>query len=76
MPASATEGGYTYTGGTYERSADVHSRSRFMPMDYIGKIIPRNACRGPWTNTLDGKIAIALPFGGSEAKMAPRCARA
>jgi len=31
---------------------------------YIGTIIPRNACRAPWSNTLDGRVAVQLPFGG------------
>jgi len=29
---------------------------------YIGQIIPRNACRAPWTNTLDGRFGVQLPF--------------
>jgi hypothetical protein len=30
--------------------------------EYIGTIIPRNACRSPWTNTLDGRVNVQLPF--------------
>ena len=30
--------------------------------DFIGQIIPRNACRAPWTNTLDGRFAVQLPY--------------
>ncbi len=30
--------------------------------EYIGTIIPRNACRAPWTNTFDGRVAVQLPF--------------
>lgn len=61
IPASATDGGYTYTGGTYnDLLAFVSSDSCLK--DYIGKTIPRNACRAPWTNTLDGKLAVRLPF--------------
>ena len=30
--------------------------------EYIGTIIPRNACRAPWTNTLDARINFQLPF--------------
>lgn len=61
IPASATEGGYTYTGGAY---TDLYN---FVMADsclanYVGKTIPRNACRSPWTNSLDGKISIQLPF--------------
>ena len=36
---------------------------------YVGQIIPRNACRGPWTNTLDGKLAIQLPFKKIKAEI-------
>ena len=25
-------------------------------------IIPRNACRAPWTNTLDGRFGVQLPY--------------
>ncbi|MBP6716575.1 MAG: TonB-dependent receptor, partial [Acidobacteria bacterium] len=68
MPASATEGGYTYTGGTYNDLLTFIQADSCLS-DYIGKIIPRNACRGPWTNTLDGKIAIALPFRRIKAEI-------
>lgn len=68
IPASATEGGFTYTGGTYN---DLLTFVQADPClkDYVGKIIPRNACRGPWTNTLDGKIAIQLPFKKIKAEV-------
>ncbi len=61
IPASATEGGYTYTGGSYN---DLLTFVQADPClkDFVGKIIPRNACRSPWTNTLDGKFAVQLPF--------------
>jgi hypothetical protein len=68
IPASATEGGYTYTGGTYN---DLLTFVQADPClkDYVGKIVPRNACRGPWTNTLDGKFALALPFKKVKAEI-------
>lgn len=68
IPASATEGGFTYTGGSYN---DLLTFVQGDPClkDYVGKIIPRNACRGPWTNTLDGKLAIQLPFKKVKAEI-------
>ena len=68
IPASATESGFTYTGGSYN---DLLTFMQADPClkDYIGKIIPRNACRGPWTNTLDGKLAIQLPFKKVKAEI-------
>jgi hypothetical protein len=51
----------TYTGGTY---SDLLSYLNGDPClaGYIGQIIPRNACRAPWTNTLDGRFAVQLPY--------------
>jgi hypothetical protein len=59
IPASASE--VSFTGGSY---TDLRT---FVDADpclakFVGKIIPRNACRGPWTNNLDARIAVALPF--------------
>ena len=52
---------FTYTGGTY---SDLLAYLNGDPClaGYIGQIIPRNACRAPWTNTLDGRFAVQLPF--------------
>jgi hypothetical protein len=52
---------FTYTGGTY---ADLLAYLNGEPCltKYIGQIIPRNACRAPWQNTLDGRFAIQLPY--------------
>ena len=51
----------TYTGGTY---SDLLSYLNGEPClaKYIGQIIPRNACRAPWQNTLDGRFAVELPY--------------
>jgi hypothetical protein len=49
----------TYTGGTYQ---DFFNKLSSCAQDYVGQIIPRNACRGPWTNTLDGRFAVQLPY--------------
>ena len=52
---------FTYTGGTY---SDLLAYLNGDPClaGYIGQIIPRNACRAPWTNTLDGRFAVQLPY--------------
>jgi outer membrane receptor for ferrienterochelin and colicin len=52
---------FTYTGGTY---GDLLGYLNGDPCltKYIGKIIPRNACRAPWQNTLDGRFAVELPY--------------
>jgi hypothetical protein len=68
IPASATDGGFTYTGGSYNDLLTFVQADSCLK-DYIGKIIPRNACRAPWTNTLDGKIAVALPFKRVKAEI-------
>ena len=59
IPASASE--VTFTGGTYN---DLLAFVQADPClaKYVGKVIPRNACRGPWSNNLDARIAVALPF--------------
>ena len=51
----------TYTGGTY---SDLLSYLNGDPClaSFIGQIIPRNACRAPWQNTLDARFAVQLPY--------------
>jgi hypothetical protein len=51
----------TYTGGTYQDLLNWINGDPCLA-DYIGQIIPRNACRAPWTNTLDGRFAVQLPY--------------
>ncbi len=34
-----------------------------------GSIDPRNICRSPWTNTLDFRIAVDVPFGKTETQI-------
>ncbi len=60
IPSSPSDLGISYTGKTY---ADL---AAFMNSDpclaqYVGKTIPRNACRAPWTNQLDARFAFKLP---------------
>jgi hypothetical protein len=63
IPASPTE--FTYRNGTapatYEDFIGL-IRDDSCLSEYIGTIIPRNACRAPWTNTLDGRVNFQLPF--------------
>ena len=58
----------TYTGGTY---GDLLAFLNGDPClaGYIGQIIPRNACRVPWSNTLDGRFAIQLPVKRYKAEV-------
>ena len=51
----------SYTGGTYQDFVNWLSGDDCLTQ-YIGQIIPRNACRTPWTNTLDGRFGVQLPF--------------
>jgi hypothetical protein len=53
---------FTYTGGSYNDLLGYLNGGDGCLADYIGQIIPRNACRAPWQNTLDGKFAIELPY--------------
>ena len=65
-PASASE--VTFTGGTYQDLLN------FMQADdclakYMGKVIPRNACRAPWQNQLDMRFNFGLPFKRIKAEI-------
>jgi len=51
----------TYTGGTYQDFINWINGDDCLA-SYVGQIIPRNACRAPWTNHLDGRLAIQLPY--------------
>lgn len=61
IPSSATDGGFTYTGGSYNDLLAFVEADDCLK-DFVGQIIPRNGCRAPWTNTLDGRLAVKLPF--------------
>jgi hypothetical protein len=51
----------TYTGGTYNDLL-LYLQGDPCLATFIGQIIPRNACRAPWQNTLDGRFAVQLPY--------------
>ncbi|HXH25543.1 MAG TPA: hypothetical protein VNI78_09860, partial [Vicinamibacterales bacterium] len=61
IPRSADE--VVFTGGTFDQFMqfiDLEECYR----DFIGRIHERNACRAPWINTFDVRVALALPTGG------------
>jgi len=51
----------TYTGGTYQDFLNWLGGDSCLT-DFVGQIIPRNACRAPWTNTFDGRFGVQLPY--------------
>ena len=61
LPASADELAITGANRTYADLADFFDLEDCY-QKYIGQIFERNACRAPWSNTLDGRIAVTLPF--------------
>jgi Carboxypeptidase regulatory-like domain len=59
LPRSADE--VTFTNGTFaDWQAFIDGEECYGK--YIGQIIPRNACRAPWTNQLDFKFNLQLPY--------------
>jgi hypothetical protein len=59
-PASASE--VTFTGGTYQDLVNFMQADECLG-EYIGKVIPRNACRAPWSNQLDLRFNFGVPMG-------------
>jgi hypothetical protein len=59
IPASASEP-YTYSNGTFD-DLMAFVRAEECLTDFIGEIHERNACRAPWINTLDFKLALGVP---------------
>jgi hypothetical protein len=51
----------TYTNGTYSDLLLFMQRED-CTAEHIGTIAERNACRNPWTNTLDGRFSVRMPF--------------
>ena len=52
----------TYTGGTYNDLLLFVTGGDGCLGTFVGQILPRNACRAPWTNTLDAKFKVELPY--------------
>ncbi len=59
IPASAGE--VAFIGGTYQQLISFLQEDGCLG-DYVGQIIPRNVCRAPWSNQLDFRFNVALPF--------------
>jgi hypothetical protein len=51
----------TYTNGTYSDLLLFMQRED-CTAEQIGTISVRNSCRNPWTNTLDGRFSVRMPF--------------
>ena len=70
IPSSPTE--FIYRNGTatatYDDFINLIAADDCLST-YIGTIIPRNACRAPWTNTFDGRVAVQLPFKRVKAEV-------
>ena len=52
----------TYIGGTYADFMNFINGGDGCLGEYVGQILPRNACRAPWTNTLDAKFRVEIPY--------------
>jgi hypothetical protein len=66
IPASPE--GYTFTNGTYQDLMTFVNSEKCLS-DFVGKIQERNACRSPWTNTLDFRLNVGLPFKRVKAEI-------
>ena len=64
----ATPDGYVFASGTFD-DLMTYVNSEKCLSDYIGKIHERNACRAPWTNTLDFRLNLGLPFRRVKAEL-------
>lgn len=60
--------GITYTNGSYNDLLTFMQTEK-CTKDAAGTVIGRNVCRAPWTNTLDGRFAVALPFKKVKAEI-------
>lgn len=66
IPASASE--VAFTGGTYQNLVNFLQEEGCLD-DYIGQIMPRNVCRAPWSNQLDFRFNVGLPFQRVKAEV-------
>ncbi len=57
-----------YTNGTYQDLLAYVNEEECLS-DYIGKIHERNACRSPWVNTFDMKLAVGLPVRRAKVEL-------
>ena len=62
IPRSADE--VVFQGGTFDQFMTfINSRECYSK--YIGRIVERNACRAPWINTIDFRVAVGVPMPGT-----------
>jgi hypothetical protein len=59
----ATAGEVAFSGGTFEQFMEFINQEECYS-DFIGRIHERNACRAPWINTFDFRLAVNVPTGG------------
>ena len=59
IPASAGE--LAFAGGTFEDFMAFIQEDDCLA-GFVGQIIPRNACRAPWMNTMDFRVNLQLPY--------------
>ena len=66
IPASANE--VTFSNGT---AADFQQFINSMSClsDFVGRAHERNACRSPWSNTMDFRLNVGLPFKRVKAEI-------
>jgi hypothetical protein len=65
-PSSASE--FTFTGGTFQDLLNFMNGDSCLAK-YVGRVIPRNACRAPWQNQFDVKLSVGLPFRRVKAEV-------
>ncbi len=58
----------TYTNGTYQDLLNFFQADECRASQ-VGQIFKRNSCRGPWNNTLDGRVNVGLPFKKVKAEI-------
>jgi hypothetical protein len=56
------------TGGTPQQLEDFIAADPGLSKNR-GKIVPRNASRAPWTNSMDVRLALGVPFSGGKRKV-------
>lgn len=66
IPASA--GDVTFINGTFDQFMQFVNSEECLA-DFVGEIHERNACRSPWTNTLDFRLNVGLPFRRVKAEI-------
>jgi len=57
-----------YTNGTYDDLLAFVNAEECLS-DFIGRIHERNACRSPWVNTFDMKLAVGLPVRRAKVEL-------